>query len=821
MMEHFLGIDLGTTNSAAAVSDGTNVVQVKSAQGGVITPSVVRIDGKKNVMVGQRARRFLESDPENTRAEFKRLMGTGRTLAFTAAKLEKAPTELAAEVLRALRADVAQQIGAPPARAVITVPAMFELPQSAATAEAARLAGFSQVEFLQEPVASAIAAGWNEQDAAKSWLVYDLGGGTFDVSLVETQEGVLRVVGHDGDNFLGGRDIDSAISELVIAEIEKTELGGASLDRRANAVAIRRLRVLAEEAKVDAGRGGDLIVTAPGLFSHEGNSLDVDVTIPHSAFAGVVLEIVDKSLRVCQRLLTTHGLRSEELGRVVLVGGPTLMAILRDRVASVLGAPLAKGLDPMTLVAEGAAAFAASSGFSADNDGSKTSAAADKSPDVWLQFPLVTPDLSPFVVGRMVSESAKKAVKAVRFARTDKTWEGPIEPLDEEGMFATAVHLEARTTTELTLEGIGADGASIALAPAQIRIRHGVMLSDPPLPRSIGVALANDAVRVFFERGSPLPMKRTFMLHSVEALSPGSKESALRIPIVQGEFWAAHLCRLVGTLEIKGERVDKPLPAGSAIELTLQVDRGGSLSASAHVPALGRIFEDVAQLVAPTLTPEGVRSLAAALQTRVETLYGDPALRGNTHARKTLGEIDQRLLQVIALANRAEAGDDDAGEQAARQLEALDGELSRVEAERAWPELDRQFESDFAWSSSELTARGTDTERRSFDEAAKNFQRARAALDIREAQRQLSFIESLGSAAYFRSPDAWSQQFAYHASRVSEATDLAAATKLVERGRKADASNDTKALEEVVSALRKLLPASAIQRVRSHGSGIR
>src|SRR6266702_3639515 len=155
-----VGIDLGTTNSTAAAFDGEQVTLVRNAQGTPLTPSVVRIDARGQVTAGVRKR----------------------------------PEELAAEVLRSLRADVREQLGFLPERAVVSVPALFELPQSAATSEAARLAGFDKVELLQEPVASAIAAGWSAGDDG-SWLVYDLGGGTFDVSLLETREGFLRVVG--------------------------------------------------------------------------------------------------------------------------------------------------------------------------------------------------------------------------------------------------------------------------------------------------------------------------------------------------------------------------------------------------------------------------------------------------------------------------------------------------------------------------------------------------------------------------------------------------------------------------------------------------
>src|SRR4051794_27106635 len=147
----YVGIDLGTTNSTAAVFDGEKVTLVRNGQGATLTPSVVRIDGRGTVTVGAKARRFLETDPDNTRSEFKRLMGTAQSIAFAAAKTSKRPEELAALVLKSLRADVEEHLGFVPARAVISVPALFELPQSSATSDAARQAGFERIELIQEP----------------------------------------------------------------------------------------------------------------------------------------------------------------------------------------------------------------------------------------------------------------------------------------------------------------------------------------------------------------------------------------------------------------------------------------------------------------------------------------------------------------------------------------------------------------------------------------------------------------------------------------------------------------------------------------------
>src|SRR5262252_5621105 len=221
-----VGIDLGTSNSAVALFDGDSVSVVANAAGETLTPSVVRIDGRGRRTVGRRAHAGLEADPTNTHGEWKRLMGTAERLAFEASGAALLPEELSAEVIASLVGDVRDAAGFAPRAAVISTPALFELPQSHATARAGRLAGLEEVVLIQEPIASAIAAGWRaDQDG--TWLVFDLGGGTLDVSLLETVDGRLRVLDHAGDNFLGGKDMDGALVEWAAVALARRGAGDA------------------------------------------------------------------------------------------------------------------------------------------------------------------------------------------------------------------------------------------------------------------------------------------------------------------------------------------------------------------------------------------------------------------------------------------------------------------------------------------------------------------------------------------------------------------------------------------------------------------
>ena len=305
---------------------------VRNAQGATVTPSVVRIDKQGRITVGTRARRFIEQDPANTAAEFKRLMGTERGDRVPGRRRqEDKPEELSAEVLKALRQDIAGSARRRVERAVISVPALFELPQSAATSEAARLAGFQRVELLQEPIASALAAGWRaDDDGGGTWLVFDLGGGTFDASLLETRDGLLRVVGHDGDNFLGGRDFDWVITEHLASQLAVVP----SRKNPEHAGALRALRLAAEDAKIELSRDDRAQVTLAQPLVIDGQEVDVDLELTRATVERLCTPLVDRALEVCVRLLQANGLGPGKLAKIVLVGGPTVMPIVRQRVAA-------------------------------------------------------------------------------------------------------------------------------------------------------------------------------------------------------------------------------------------------------------------------------------------------------------------------------------------------------------------------------------------------------------------------------------------------------------------------------------------------------
>ena len=839
MTAHFLGIDLGTTNSVAVLGDSEGRTSpVRTADGGALLPSVVRIDARGNVAVGARARRFIDSDPENTRGEFKRLMGSGRKLSFRSANAEKTPEELSSLVLGALRAHAEQALGHAPKSVVVTVPALFELPQTRATSEAARLAGFEQVEHLQEPVASALTAGWKRGEDAAPWLVYDLGGGTFDVSLLETREGVLRVVGHDGDNFLGGRDMDARLLDRVLEALAATYGRPFRREDRALGPMLRRLRAACEDAKIELGSGRDASVSLAEPLVIGAEEIVVDVPIERADFDALVLPIIDRSIDVCLRLIARQGLAPSAIGRVVLVGGPTVMSCLRKRLEERLGIELATDLDPMTAVAEGAALFAAEHDLA--TTGPRTVAAAPTSPaasssraeKVWLQHPSVSGDLYPYVVGRAPAGKLAK----IKIARADGGFTSAEETVDEDGSFVVQVELRPRAHSSFRIVGVDATGKTVDLDPGELSIRHGLSLADPPLSRTIGVALADGTVAVYFERGAPLPSRKTFRLRTSLTVHPGQKESAISVPIVQGEVELAHLCRLVGTIEIRPDSLTSVLPAGSSVDVVLELDRGGRLSATAHLPERGVSFPGTLVLVAPDAPIDELEAQLERLRAKTESLYAgaladggatDAGREGRVPGKLEEGSVRRKLVAVDALLDdargeveAARGADPDALEKLRRLLIEADGMLADVEALGVWPELENEALQVVSFAIGWVSRLGSDMDRRTLDEAVRSLERARAVRNASEFGKRMRTIERLGEAACMRDPDMVARQFRHASGRIGEMRDPRAARQLVAKGEAALARSDIDEARKATYGLWELLPPEERVRAKAHGSGV-
>jgi molecular chaperone DnaK len=378
-----------------------------------------------------------------------------------------------------------------------------------------------------------------------------------------------------------------------------------------------------------------------------------------------------------------------------------------------------------------------------------------------------------------------------------------------------------RKPNVFALDARAEDGSRVAVEPATLTIVQGLTISDPPLSRTIGVALASDHVRVYFERGAPLPARRTFVHHTVESVAKGSDGCVLKIPIVQGELAEAHLCRLVGSLEISGATVQGSLPAGSPVELTLELDRGGRLSARALVPALSQVFEEVAHLLVPEAAPEVLEANVRAMRDRLAALRTAAFRRGDSKTVDQLGGAEKQLAEAQSDVAAARGGDADAAQKARRTLIELDALLEECEFSERWPELEEQAREKMASAASWVSEHGTPAEQKLLAEAAQAVEKARAERKPLELQRQLRVVSNLTNAAFYRDPEAWRWAFEHAASEVSSASDLPRAESLVRQGRQALENGETSSLRGIVEQLWRLLPADAQSRRLGYDSGVR
>lgn len=817
MKSMYIGIDLGTTNSTIASFDGEAVGVIPNANGENLTPSVIRIDQRCGVTVGRRACRFLESDPLNTCIEFKRLMGTEVKLEFPAAKQSFLPEELSAQVLSSLLSDACDMLGYRPRTAVVSTPALFELPQNHATMQAGKLAGLEEVLLIQEPIASAIAAGWREESGGM-WLIFDLGGGTLDVSLLETKEGRLRVVDHSGDNFLGGKDFDNALVDWALAKLhEQYGLPEVRRDNPESRPILNRLKAACEQTKIELSRLQRAVVVVPDLCRDEaGNIVVVDLEISRTDYEKLIEPLVARGLSVCLALLEKAKVPVNEITHVVFVGGPTLTPLLRRMIGEAFGGRIAEGIDPMTIVARGAALYAATAGLDARPRESEPKPATGLV--VRVEHPPVTADAEPFVVGRFIPGPGEPLPAKVRIEREDGEHVTPETAVAPEGTFVLQVLLRRHARNGFRIRGFDGAGNEIPLQSPDFAIVHGVSIADPPLSRSVGVALSDDTMHVYFKKGTALPARKTFTHQTIRTVAAGSSEDLLSVPIIQGEFHRAHRNCLIGSLTIGG--VKQTLPAGSRVEVTLHLDRSGQMQARADIPSIGQSFENVVHILVPTASLDTLEQGLAATEKRSADLLRRGFSTGGKTTVKALEPVPALMIEARRCIESARGGDADARQRLHRLLLEIDATLDTVEEEFEWPQLldeaNERIQIALAW----VSAWGTPAEQRLLDQAMEGATAAYQASDALELDRQIKAIKAVTYAAANRDPEIVFYDFEWYVENIATATDIPHATDLINQGRAAANRRDRDALRGINRQLYPLFPGTEEERSKSYGSGV-
>ena len=347
-MSKIIGIDLGTTNSCVAVLEGGEAVVIANAEGGRTTPSVVAFSKTGERMVGQVAKRQAVTNADRTIASIKRHMGENYKVTIDGKNYT--PQEISAMVLQKLKADAEAYLGTTVTEAVITVPAYFSDAQRQATKDAGKIAGLDVKRIINEPTAAALAYGL-DKESEQTIMVYDLGGGTFDVSILEIGDGVVEVKSTSGDTRLGGDDFDERIMQHLVAEFKKAE----GIDLSKDKVAMQRLKEAAEKAKIELSGVTSTAINLPYITADATGPKHLDVTLSRAKFNELTADLVQRTLKPVNQALSDAGLKPSDLDKVLLVGGSTRIPAVQEAVKNITGKEGFKGINPDECVAVGAA----------------------------------------------------------------------------------------------------------------------------------------------------------------------------------------------------------------------------------------------------------------------------------------------------------------------------------------------------------------------------------------------------------------------------------------------------------------------------------
>lgn len=624
------GIDLGTTNSAIArMENGVPIIK-KTDTGEDTLPSCVHFNKRKDIMVGRTAANVLKND--NTRAlktfeagktntfiEFKRTMGTTHTYESSNLEREVTSEELSAEVLKALKTFVKDENIY---SIVITVPAKFLNPQNEATMKAAKLAGFKHVQLLQEPVAAATAYGLTAKNKDSFWCVFDFGGGTFDAALVKSEEGILSVKDTDGDNWLGGKNLDEAIvDQLIIPYLQQTYSIDSILEDATKKEILRNaVKPFAEEAKIQLSfKDTHNILSNLGDLPFEddnGEEPEIDITVTQKDMENVVAPIFQKAIDITKELLKRNNLKGSDLGALILVGGPTFSPILRRMLKEQITDKVDTSVDPMTVVAKGAALFASTITVSdevKEETRDKTKLQLD------IKYEATTVELDEMVNIKVLKEKTVGTFPEKVFVdvvRSDGAWSSGKKQIGEKASIVEVVLNEGQSNS-FDVNVYDEAGNKLECQPNQFSILQGIGGLDgmQVLPYHIGIAKYFHAEeKDLFEPVKGLEKSKKVPATGVRnglktrsAIRPGMASDIIRIPIYQGDHNAEGtnpvLNNLITEVIISGETFPKLLPEGSDVNITIKVDRSQIMQFSAEFPTIEHTEElkiEIKQTEPPT-----------------------------------------------------------------------------------------------------------------------------------------------------------------------------------------------------------------------------
>src|SRR5574344_119695 len=810
------GIDLGTTNAAICrMENGVPVIK-KSDVGADTLPSCVSFTKKMSIRVGQAAindieaakrRSMREGSSQSTNAfiEFKRTMGTDQTYSSSFMNRSFTSEELSAEVLKTLKSLITDEVFR---SVVVTVPAKFTVNQKDATIKAAELAGFGYCELLQEPIAAAMAYAVNSEHKNGNWMVFDFGGGTFDAALLKIEDGIMQVFDTEGDNFLGGKDLDYAVVDnIIIPYLQKSyPIDGILSDNVKKEVLRDAMKTYAEDAKIQLSfKPQEDIISNLGDLGEddEGEELVLDLSITQSQLKEVLTPIYQKSVDICKKLLSRNNMKGDQLSSLILVGGPTFSFIIRDMLKEQITTNVMTNVDPMTVVASGAALYAST----IDNKISQKLESGTIAFDI--EYESTTVESSVFIPIKLDKEKTKGSLPPSVFViltRGDKAWSSSKETVDEMGT-VIELQLQEGKPNSFDVSAFDDKGNSLICFPNEINIIQGSKVGSAILPYNIGLEVWNDDNKrgefnlvKGLEKNKLLPAVGTINgLKTTNVLRPGSSKDFIKIPIYQGDEGAQGLSAVyfehVYDVIIKGENLPSLLPEGSDVDITIKVDRSESISMSAYFPSLDyteeidvpkdSVQEEVSEAYLKDEIKKGKSDIAKLKEQGVDVTDYEEKISG-VSVELDNGNLHKQVLQHLREVLR---------------------DVDRNTVESEWTELEKKLRSAFNMLEEDNKKYGDDNTTTQVDEIRGQVDESIRRKDIPAAKQLLEMMSQLNfklaAVEYF---EAWIVDW-YKRFSTIQWKDEKRAKMLI--GQAAQIMNDNPTADKlvpIVSQLVELLP---------------
>jgi molecular chaperone DnaK len=705
------------------------------------------------------------------------------------------------------------------------VPAAFDVPECNATQRAAKLAGLTTAPLLQEPVAAALAYGFQSVSDKVFWLVYDFGGGTFDAAVIQLRDGLIQVVNHAGDNQLGGKLIDWALIERVFVPKLLAQHRLPDFRRGADRWrgAFAKLKSAAEEAKIQVSRTQKPFNVYKEAICQDdkGEAIDFECTLSPAELASIAEPFIRRSLDLSKRAISDKGVPLSAIERVILVGGTSLLPSAREAIQSELKAQIDLTVNPLEAVARGAAAFA---GTQRSEGHSPSTATAGV-----IQLELICDPVGgsvDFPVGGRFRNPSGKSLSGftVQISETKSRWRTGRIALDQNGSFLTEAHAERGRRCEFVVELFDSQGTRVPTEPSGFAYTVGMVIAGAPLTHNIGVAMANNKVDWFFKKGQSLPARARRVHRAAQGLKKGAAGAILRIPFVEGEHeHRADRNQLIGYLEIAATDADvrRDVPMGAEVEITLEIDDSRVIRARAEVPMIEMEVERV--LNEDAYQARSAKDLQADLQREVARMselaaQARHAATSSALPVQTLAEADSLVHRIEELSTSAQ-GDVDAAKEAEKSLRELKGKLDIGEQTLAWPAAVKESQECLEDTRKLVAQGGGSIERQLLADTERRLTESLGTRDLDLLRDAIEELRSLGFRVLDGRIEFWAGHLTYLESRRAIMLDAAIADRLFAQGKRALEAKDITALRATVRQLFPLLPPDEQEKAEAKGFG--